>query len=53
MAPQTITFAEALNEAHRLEMTRDAGVIVFGGKRDQQLEGCHEGVEGGVRQGAG
>jgi pyruvate/2-oxoglutarate/acetoin dehydrogenase E1 component len=30
VAPRTITFAEALNEAHRLEMKRDPGVIVFG-----------------------
>ena len=30
MAPRTITFAEALNEAQRLEMRRDPGVIVFG-----------------------
>jgi pyruvate/2-oxoglutarate/acetoin dehydrogenase E1 component len=30
VAPRTITFAEAINEAHRLEMRRDAGIIVFG-----------------------
>jgi len=30
VAPRTITFAEALNEAQRLEMRRDPGVIVFG-----------------------
>ena len=30
MAPRMITFAEALNEAQRLEMRRDPGVIVFG-----------------------
>jgi pyruvate/2-oxoglutarate/acetoin dehydrogenase E1 component len=30
VAPRTITFAEALNEAQRLEMRRDPEVIVFG-----------------------